>query len=387
MITTIKFTTIIGWLPPFLIVVLSIISGFTTYHGLSFFTVKLDTWMTVALAVSIQVVIVMSTLQFALAYWSASPWRLISALCCLLFSASVSIFFSYFTFYEFSEAPDILMQQKFKIQKEHIETFVSNINNVRSHQILLQKQKVEVAKKNEELAFGGKLPDGSSIPLGPGKHTKFFNEKAADEKKTLDLLQNNNNDIILAADAASFIVKLGVEGLSNKQNYENLLAKISSASKASNEFSALVGEQPVPTPNLIGFQEYVQVIPSLQSLDKISWLPLFLAILVDFLTFILSYWLEHYSFGSIKKIDRDRLVEQLLSFNQWGINNRNQFELRLPKTESERAANTHDADRLFVASMFLNKGYLRRVNRTQAEFTPAMYDLMNESFRDKESNR
>ena len=126
----------------------------------------------------------------------------------------------------------------------------------------------------------------------------------------------------------------------------------------------------MPSPHIPDYEEYIRFTPSFESLTlkRISLISLFLAILVDSFTIILSYWLEKNPFGNVTDRDRDRLIERLLEFTQWNLNDHDQLEFRLQKTASERVKGIHDVERLFAASSFLNKGYLRRVDKNTAEF-------------------
>jgi hypothetical protein len=91
-------------------------------------------------------------------------------------------------------------------------------------------------------------------------------------------------------------------------------------------------------------------------LGHVAWLSLVLAALVDFLTVVLSNWLERSPFGVLDRSEREAVLGRLLEFTQWGVNFKDHLELRLMKTEEERVKGLHDAPRLFAASSLLTKG-------------------------------
>ncbi len=109
---------------PFLIMGLSVCSGYTTFLGLSLYV----RWWPVALifTIAVQSLIVIGTLQLSMNHWRASAIRILSILACVALAMGVSVYFSYFSFYQMFEAEKIT-RAKFHQLNSSINVFVDEV--------------------------------------------------------------------------------------------------------------------------------------------------------------------------------------------------------------------------------------------------------------------
>jgi hypothetical protein len=137
-------------------------------------------------------------------------------------------------------------------------------------------------------------------------------------------------------------------------------------------------------PMLMTFKQFVEEVkPSFAMWQGFSWFAFVCAAMVDFFTVLLSYRLEFTAPGPLTAQEEELVFECLRQFSEFRINQNDELEMVIEKSELEKARRYSDWSRMFVVGLLLSRGFLRKVDARTVEFAPNLYPLIAEKMSDK----
>jgi len=366
-----------------IVLLLSLASGFTTFYGLSHFILP---WIALIITVAIQSIIVICSLEIAGIHWKANRFRYLTILLSLLISLAASISFSYFKFYEISEKDTIHIRRLNKIQQE-VNAYLSEITDTKN--IILEQHREALAKSSEEVsqAFFGTHPE--ILPrykhvVGQGPFWRRYNElhqnKKSENQQLVEEFANLDNKVLALQGHLS---QLDVAG-DKEAIYQKILAHLQAVQVGFNRLTASEGFKTPRAPLLMSYQQFVQgVKPSFSMWSGFSMFAFVCAAMVDFFTVLLSYRLEFTAPGPLTDHEESLIFECLRQFSEFRINENDELEMVIEKTELERARHYSDWSRMFAVGLLLSRGFLRKIDDRTVEFAPNLYPLIAEYMGDK----
>lgn len=374
-------TTFVGilrvWSVP-LVLLLSLASGYTTYYGLSYF---ITPWIALIVTIAVQSIIVICTLELAGMHWRANALRYASILLSLLVALVVSVSFSYFKFYEFSERDTILIERRNALQSD-IDQYLQSLAKLKSTLMAARYQRIEQATREATEAYIGTHPAMRGQyrnQVGKGPFWSYYNDIVEREKSALSQLEESfgvlDRQIAELRDALhAFAFRLN-----DPTVYEQVLGAFQHLQSAAETLAAAQGMAVIPVPRFDSYAEFSRgITPSFAMWEKVSLFALACAFMVDFFTLVLSYRLEFTAPGPLTEEEKDLAYQGLRQFGEFTINRNDELEFIIEKTELERARRYSDWSRMFVVALLLNRGYLRKLSDKTVEFAPNLYPILTE---------
>ncbi len=370
------------WTIP-IVLMLSVASGFTTYYGLSHF---ITPWIALIITIAIQSIVVICSLELAGIHWKANRLRYFSVLLSLLIALMASISFSYFKFYEISQK-DTIHINRLNLIRQDIKGYISKILTVKGKILAQRHKELKLASQEVSQAYFGTHPlitAGYRNQVGEGPFWKHYNQIYQAKKLKLDQLdaeflklnkiiqqlQSSLNDLDIANDLESSysqVLKL----------YQQLQLQVGQLSNA-------IGVGFPEAPLLMTYKQYIEDInPSVSMWKGFSIFAFICAAMVDFFTVLLSYRLEFTAPGPLTSEEEDLVFECLRQFTDFTINNNDELQMVIEKTELEKARHYSDWSRMFAVGLLLNRGFLRKIDHKTVEFSPNLYPLIAEKMSDK----
>jgi hypothetical protein len=365
-----------------IVLMLSIASGYTTYYGMSYF---ISGWIALIITVAVQSIIVICTLELAGIHWKANLPRFLSTGASLLVALAVSVSFSYFKFYEFSQRDSILIERLGRFEQD-ILGYLDAVARLKSHLAAEQKKRADAAAHEETLAYLGAHPTMKNNyrghVVGKGPFWQHYNEIQERERGEMDKLERE----IGVLDERLLELRANLKEFTFRMNdpaaFEKVLLSYNQAQIQADNLAARHGATPVKSPKLMSFAEFGQsVTPTFAMWQDISWFPLACAAMVDFFTLILSYRLEFTAPGPLTEEEKELAYQGLKQFSDFTINRNDELEFSIEKTELERARRISDWSRMFAVSFLLNRGFLRKISNRKVEFAPNLYPIVAERMR------
>ena len=366
-----------------IVLLLSIASGYTTYYGMSFF---ITWWIALIITVAVQSIVVICTLELAGLHWRANLSRFLAISISLLIALLVSVSFSYFKFYEFSQRDNILIERH-KTLEQDVTRYLDEIARLKSRLVVNQKQRFETAAREAGQAYLGSHPvmqGEHRNKVGKGPFWSHYHEIQQREQAQLEKLERDVSEL----DRGLLNLRAGLKEFSFRMNeapaYEKVLLAFQSIQGQADSLAVGQGFPPVKAPLLGSFAEFNRgVNPSFAMWKTISWFALACAAMVDFFTVILSYRLEFTAPGPLTEEEKELAYLGLREFNEFTINHNDELEFPIEKTELERARRYSDWTRMFTTAFLLNRGYLRKISRKSVEFAPNLYPIIAERLKFK----
>lgn len=369
-----------------IVLMLSLASGYTTYFGMSRF---ITDWIALVITIAVQSIIVIATLEVATIRWQANRLRYFMISLSLLVSLCVSVSFSYFKFYEISQAQSIRIENLLGFQKT-LDDYIDTIYDTKRKLVAEQRSKLAKVEREVSLAYMGKHPDMApdyKNRVGKGAFWRHFNEIAQTEKQRLVDLET----VFVSLDSSLGEMRQVARGFDlNSDNSEMAYASVMTQfSKVQNQFNEVVsrqGHEAVKSPVIPPYEQLVQAInPSIAMWQGFSLFAFICAAMVDFFTVILSYRLEANAPGTLDENEQQLAYHCIRQFSEFRINPNDELEVVIEKSDVERARRYPDWMRLFGAAFLLNKGYLRKVNKKTVEFAPNLYPVIAKVMNDQAS--
>ena len=366
-----------------IVLLLSIASGFTTFYGLSHFILP---WIALIITVAIQSIIVICSLEIAGIHWKANRFRYFTIMISLLIALAASISFSYFKFYEISEQDTIHIRRLNQVQQD-VNGYLSRITEVKNTILENHRKALEQATKEVSQAYFGTHPE--VLPrykhlVGKGPFWRRYNE----------LFQNKKQENTLREQEFVKLDKkiLGLQGnlsqLDISQDketiYQQILANLQEVQVSFNRLTANEGNKPTKAPLLMSYAQFTLAVkPSFSMWAGFSMFAFVCAAMVDFFTVLLSYRLEFTAPGPLTEQEESLVFECLRQFTEFRINENDELEMVIEKTELERARHYSDWSRMFAVGLLLSRGFLRKIDDRTVEFAPNLYTLIAEHMGDK----
>jgi hypothetical protein len=364
-----------------LVLLLSLASGYTTYYGLSHF---ITDWIAVVITVAVQSVIVICSLELASVHWRANIPRFITVNATLAVALFVSISFSYFKFYELSHRDTILLDRERQLNAD-INTFLTEVIRQKAALIADQRNRTEKAALEAKQAFLNALPSQQQNKrgrIGRGRVWSHFNQLQQGEQSRLKDLATQLQAIDAPIQETRGALQRFSLDLGNAAAYDQVTAAVNNVSSVAERLIAGQGGETIARPKLVSYGSFSRgMTPSFAMWEDLSWFALACAAMVDFFTLVLSYRLEFTAPGPLTDEERDLAFRGIVEFNEFRVNDNDELEFIIEKTELERARRYADWLRMFVVAFLLNRGFLRKVDPRSVEFAPNLYPIIADRLR------
>jgi hypothetical protein len=374
------------WSVP-IVLMLSVASGYTTYYGLSYF---ITPWIALIVTVAVQSILVICSLELAGMHWRANPARFLSVVASLLVALTVSVSFSYFKFYEFSERDTLLIGKRNALARD-MEGYLESVVGLKSRLTAEQQKRVTAAAEEATQAYVGSHPAMQGEfrhRVGRGQFWSHYNEILQGEKDKLKQLETRFEELDKhLAEVRTRFNEFSFR-LEEPAAYAGLVQSIQNLQIAADHLASTEGVPSVAAPRLGPHAEFAHgITPSFAMWEEVSWFALACSAMVDFFTLILSYRLEFTAPGPLTEEEKDLAYEGLRQFREFTINKNDELEFVIEKSELERARRYSDWSRMFAVAFLLNRGYLRKMSDKSVEFAPNLYPIIAERMgaRDAES--
>ena len=370
------------WTIP-IVLMLSVSSGFTTYYGLSHF---ITGWIALIITIAIQSIIVICSLEVAGIHWRANRIRYFTVVASLCVALVASVIFSYFKFYEISEKESLHISRLNQIRLE-VKNYLDKVLIVKSQILQQQKQELHQASLEASQAYFGthnQIAQGYRNQIGEGPFWRHYNQVYQEKKqffqqqeqlfqeldKHVRALQGSLSELDVADDM--------------EQAYSAFLKNYQDTQLLINQLSSAMGVSLPDAPLLMTYKQFVEEVkPDFSMFRGFSWFAFACAAMVDFFTVLLSYRLEFAAPGPLTQQEEELVFECLRQFTEFRINQNDELEMVIEKSELEKARRYSDWSRMFVVGLLLSRGFLRKVDTRTVEFAPNLYPLVAEKMSDK----
>ncbi|WP_428356857.1 hypothetical protein [Methyloprofundus sp.] len=363
------------WTIP-IVLMLSVASGFTTYYGMSHFILP---WIALVITIAIQSIVVICTLELAGIHWSANRTRYASVLFSLVIALVASVSFSYFKFYEVSEKDSIHIQRLNHIRTD-LKSYLDEVLPFKGKLLAEKRAELELASKDVSQAYFGTHPEivsGYRNQVGKGPFWKRYNEIYLAKKQALSELEIKFS----ALDESVQQLQFNLANLDIATNvetaYYDVLSSFQNVQFKVNQLSSEFGQSLPDPPMLLTYKQFIEdVKPSMAMWNGFSLFAFGCAAMVDFFTVLLSYRLEFTAPGPLTADEEELVFECLRQFTQFRINENDELEMIIEKSNIEKARRYSDWSRMFAVGLLLSRGFLRKIDKRTVEFAPNLYPLI-----------
>ena len=359
-----------------IVLMLSVASGFTTYYGLSHFIVP---WIALIITIAIQSIIVICSLEIAGIHWKANRTRYLSVLISLLIAVAASITFSYFKFYEISQSETIHINRITQI-REDVNNYLSTILATKSK--ILKQQKDELDKANEDVTkayFGthAQISEAGKRVVGQGPFWRHYNQLYQTKKQAFEQVEQEFRK--LDDEIRKLQTSLNALEVDTENNHRLTVAGLQEVELDFNHLVSNAGFLAPKAPVLMTYVQLIQgITPSFSMWKGFSLFAFTCAAMVDFFTVLLSYRLEFTAPGPLTEQEQELVFECIRQFSEFRINENDELEMVIEKSEIERARRYSDWSRMFAVGFLLSRGFLRKIDERSVEFAPNFYPLIAE---------
>jgi hypothetical protein len=359
-----------------IVLMLSVASGFTTYYGLSHFIVP---WIALIITIAIQSIIVICSLEIAGIHWKANRIRYLTVLISLLIAITASITFSYFKFYEISQSETIHISRINQIRQD-VNNYLAVVLATKSQ--ILKQQKDELDKANEDVTqayFGthAQIADAQKRVVGQGPFWRHYNQLYQVKKKQFEQVDQDFRQ--LDDEIRKLQTSLNSLEVDTENNYRLTLSSMQEVELKFNALAANAGLIAPKSPILMTYAQFIQgITPSFSMWKGFSLFAFSCAAMVDFFTVLLSYRLEFTAPGPLTEQEQELVFECIRQFSEFRINENDELEMVIEKSEIERARRYSDWSRMFAVGFLLSRGFLRKIDERSVEFAPNFYPLIAE---------
>jgi len=359
-----------------IVLMLSVTAGFTTYYGLSHFIIP---WIALAMTIAIQSIIVICSLEIAGIHWKANRLRYLSVLISLLVAISASVTFSYFRFYEISQSENIRISRINQIRKD-VNDYLAAIQITKSDILKQQNGELEKATADVTQAYFGtheQIPTANKNIVGEGPFWKHYNQRYQAKKAQFDQLDKEFH--LLDEHIRTLQTSLNHLTVDTENNFQKAIAGLQEVQLKFNQLATNAGQAVPQAPILMTYSQFVQgVTPSFSMWIDFSPFAFACASIVDFFTFLLAYRLESTAPGPLSEHELELAFECLRQFSEFRINENDELEMVIEKSDIERARRYSDWSRMFAVGFLLSRGFLRKIDEKSVEFAPNLYPLVAE---------
>jgi hypothetical protein len=375
---TLFVATLRLWTIP-IVLMLSLASGFTTYYGMSHFIVP---WIALIVTIAIQSIVVICSLELAGIHWTANRFRYFSVLTSLLIAITASITFSYFKFYEISQGDMIQGDRLNKIRLD-VNAYLKTIADTKTAILKQQQAELDKAATNVTQAYFGTHPDAPQTGknmVGQGPFFRYqrevFETKKQEAAQVVQNFEKLNQDIRLLQ---SRLTEWNMNAPDAEASYRKIISSLQEVSIKFNQMATASAVIAPEMPVLMTYAEVIQgITPSFAMWKDFSLFAFLCAAMVDFFTVLLSYRLEFTAPGPLSEQEQELVFECLRQFTEFRINENDELEMVIEKSEIEKARRYSDWSRMFAVGFLLSRGFLRKIDAKSVEFAPNLYPLIAE---------
>jgi hypothetical protein len=371
-----------------IVLMLSVASGYTTYHGMTYF---ITWWIALIITIAVQSILVISSLELAGIHWRANRTRYLMVTSSLLVAVTVSVSFSYFKFYEISRKETLQIQRLSSLQ-DNIQRYLDEINQVKSQLVTSQQARIEKAQQDATAAFLGTLPgitDQERKRVGKGTLWQHYQTLLTEEQGHLREIEEGFSSLgFPVRELRETIYSFKATPAGDPSIYQSAIQHYQHVQALLSELATTWGRRPPEAPAMLPYEQFVQGIePSFAIWNDFSWFAFACAAMVDFFTLLLSYRLEFTAPGPLTPQERELAYACFKEFNDVKVNRNDELELSVEKTDIERARRYSDRTRLFGAAFLLSRGYLRKVDNRSVEFAPNLYPVIADQMRQEQGDK
>ena len=359
-----------------IVLMLSIASGFTTYYGLSHFIVP---WIALVITIAIQSIIVICSLEIAGIHWKANRLRYLSVLLSLFVAIMASITFSYFKFYEVSQSSSIRISRINDMRKAGND-YLDSVLIIKGDILRVLNKDLEKATNDVSQAYFGthsQVPAAYKNIVGQGSFWRHYNQRYQIKKTQFDQMDKEFHQL----DEHIRMLQTSLNHLTvdTEKNILNAIVGVQEVQLQFNKIATRSGHTVPQAPVLMTYDQFSQdVTPSFAMWTDFSLFAFACAAMVDFFTFLLSYRLETTAPGPLSEHEQELVFECLRQFSEFRINENDELEMVIEKSDLERARRYSDWSRMFAVGFLLSRGFLRKIDERSVEFAPNLYPLIAE---------
>jgi hypothetical protein len=213
--------------------------------------------------------------------------------------------------------------------------------------------------------------------VGEGPFWKHFNQRYQAKKAQFDQLDKEFH--VLDEHIRTLQTSLNHLTVDTENNFQRAIAGLQEVQLKFNQLATNAGHTVPQAPILMTYTQFVQgVTPSFAMWNDFSLFAFACAAMVDFFTFLLSYRLESTAPGPLSEQEQELAFECLRQFSDFRINENDELEMVIEKTDIERARRYSDWSRMFAVGFLLSRGFLRKIDDKSVEFAPNLYPLVAE---------
>lgn len=356
---------------------LSLASGYTTYYGMAHF---ITDWIALIVTIAVQSIMVISALELATSHWRANITRYLATCAAMVVALIVSVSFSYFKFYEFSQRDNLFIDRQNALRAS-VDGYLDAVTARKSQIMAVQQSRIDEAHQRTTSAFLGTqpgMPEGYRNTVGKGPVWEHYNSLYEQAQADAKVLAQRFADLDLrVADLRKKLNGFVMGGQDAKAAYETVLDAYQHVQGGFEALAAEYAVAGVAAPVLASFAEFIRPVePSFAMWKNVSYFALSCALMVDFFTLVLSYKLEFSAPGPLTEEEEELAYLGMRQFSEFTINRNDELEVVIEKTELERARRFSDWNRMFAVALLLNRGYLRKVNNRSVEFAPNLYPII-----------
>jgi len=362
-----------------IVLMLSVATGYNTFYGMSHF---ITPWISMTVTVAVQSIIVITTLELASIHWKANFPRYLMTLVSLLVALSVSISFGYFRFYEFSQR-DTIQIERHKQFEGDITGYIDAVARLKGEMVSKQKQRADDAAREANQAYLGIHPamaDKKFIQsgrVGKGSFWSLYNEAQQREQARLDKLEASFTELDKHMTEVRAHLKEFSFHMADPAAYEQVVTSLGLLQSQAENLAAGYGAQPPRAPVPAPFAQVTSsILPTFEMWHNVSWFALACAAMMDFFVVVLSYRLEFSAPGPLTEEEKELAYLGLRQFGNFTINENDELEFQIERSELERARRVPDWTRMFAVAFLLNRGYLRKISEKKVEFAPNLYPVI-----------
>ena len=199
---------------------------------------------------------------------------------------------------------------------------------------------------------------------------EVLDQEFSELDKIIQKLQGSLSDLDVAKDMET--------------SYYNVLSNYQEVQLQVGQLSSSIGLGLPDAPLLMTYKQFTEdVKPSVSMWNGFSLFAFVCAAMVDFFTVLLSYRLEFTAPGPLTEEEELLVFECLRQFSEFTINENDELQMVIEKTEIEKARRYSDWSRMFAVGLLLNRGFLRKIDHRTVEFAPNLYPLIAEKMGDK----
>ena len=239
---------------------------------------------------------------------------------------------------------------------------------------------LEKATNDVSQAYFGthsQVPPAYKNIVGQGSFWRHYNERYQIKKIQFDQMDKEFHQL----DEHIRMLQTSLNHLTvdTEKNILNAIVGVQEVQLQFNKIATRSGHTVPQAPVLMTYDQFSQdVTPSFAMWTDFSLFAFACAAMVDFFTFLLSYRLETTAPGPLSEHEQELVFECLRQFSEFRINENDELEMVIEKSDLERARRYSDWSRMFAVGFLLSRGFLRKIDERSVEFAPNLYPLIAE---------